>query len=648
MTAFRRLMIVLLVSLLIIGTVIFCLSVSTRLVGEQTTPLGVARNSSQYIVMSDGSQIALDIWLPKDVKKDEKLPVLLSMTRYWRAGHIGWLQRVAYGLGLIDVSPDLSPTVEYLNTDKFIVIKVDARGTGASGGDRVSEWSPAEIKDFGEVAHWASGQPWSNGNVGALGVSYSGNTAEMLTITQSPSVRAVAPLFSDFDPQFHNAMPGGAFNTGFITGWGHANSALDANNVCLLADVPQWACFAVKWWTRGVKPVDEDSSEAMLDDILRSRKSNNVLNAMETVTFRDDVMKDSGGLQLKHVSPVGQKEKIETSTIPMLVFTGWMDAATTDGAIARFQTFSNPQEVYIGAWSHGGQHDTDPFVDAEMKVTPSYKEQLGIVSAFFEKHLREGAVPIADKSIQYYTMGARTWSGTSQWPPANIEHISFKLSTTNQIGQGEQRPNISYDVDFATSSGSSTRWHTQANGGDVVYHQNGEHVKKRLVFRSAPAESHLEITGTPILSLSMSTTADDGLVIAYLEAVSPEGDILYLTEGVLRLLHRKASRELLLPNTYRIYRTFDREDRALVVPGEEFIVELPLIATSFQLPKGYRLQVVLAGADDQLFDHLPAQEEATWTVNLDALKSSIALPVKGGSDNALRAFSTSSAPFILQ
>jgi hypothetical protein len=40
---------------------------------------------SIYLTMRDGVRIAIDIVLPKPLLSDEKLPAIMSMTRYWRA-----------------------------------------------------------------------------------------------------------------------------------------------------------------------------------------------------------------------------------------------------------------------------------------------------------------------------------------------------------------------------------------------------------------------------------------------------------------------------------------------------------------------------------------------------------------------------------
>jgi predicted acyl esterase len=94
-------------------------------------------------------------------------------------------------------------------------------------------------------------------------------------------------------------------------------------------------------------------------------------------------------------------------------------------------------------------------------------------------------------------------------------------------------------VNFTASSGKQTRWHTGLGGGDVVYPDRAEEDKKLLVYTSAPLETDLEITGTPVLTLELSSTTSDGALHAYLEDVSTEGHVTYVDEGILQIMDRK-------------------------------------------------------------------------------------------------------------
>jgi putative CocE/NonD family hydrolase len=173
------------------------------------------QRQSLYLEMRDGVKIAVDVWLPADLEPGQKLPAILRSTRYWRSYQPGPMAPIFRVLGPI-LGQDMDAEGKDWTGTGYALVTVDARGSGASFGQRPIEYSDDEIADLGEVVAWIVAQPWSNGRVGAYGVSYDGNTAELLTALHHPAVKAVAPQYDDFDTQFHLLTPGGVFNQGFI------------------------------------------------------------------------------------------------------------------------------------------------------------------------------------------------------------------------------------------------------------------------------------------------------------------------------------------------------------------------------------------------------------------------------------------------
>jgi uncharacterized protein len=617
--------------LLVSGGVLAVSATFTKIPGEEQVAGGLKRNTAVYVKMTDGTPIAVDIWLPPDIKVGERLPVLTMTTRYWRATAVGWLQRALYGIGLGNEGFTTGPFVDFMQKRRFIILQVDARGTGASGGDRLGEWAPAEVKDYGEVAHWASQQAWSNGNIGAVGGSYEGNAAELYASTGEPSIKAVAPLYDDFDPQMHNSNPGGVFNTGFISLWGKMTGAMDRNDICTVAEASGPMCLFTKWMVPGVKPIDADASGAQLAAILKARKSNNVLNGLSGVEYRDDLFRGGKGLTVSDSSPFSKKAAVEQYQVPMFIMTSWMDAATTDGTLARFTNFKSPQQVTIGAWSHGGGHDADPFAPVENGPVPSKTEQWTLLANFFDKHLRGmGAAP-APNMIRYFTMGERKWHETPIWPPIGTAprtwYFADKSGLADQTSAGVDA-NDSYTVNFAAKTGGKTRWLTQLGGPDVVYPDRRGEDTKLLTYTSAPFNAPTTITGTPIVTVHLSTTATDGMIIGYLEDVAPDGRVTYITEGLLRLTNRKETDKSLSYAPLGVNRSFKRTDALPVVPGEIMKVRLPLLATSVQIKAGHRIRIALAGAADGAFDRMPKAGTPKWTVYRDTSRpSGLELPV---------------------
>jgi uncharacterized protein len=622
-------------TLLALSLCTFALSaILTKLPGQQRTPLGMQRNTALYLGMRDGTKIAADIWVPADLSRGEKLPIITEMSRYWRASEVGWAQRAAYGLGITDIT--VPSHINHFNKRRFIYIVIDARGTGASGGNRRSEWDPEEIKDYAEIVRWASQQPWSNGRVGANGVSYSGNTAELVASTGEPALKAVAPGYDDFDPLLFNSMPGGAFNTGFVTAWSDANKALDANDICTLAEATGIMCWLTKIWTPGVKRVDADKNGRILAEIMKKRRSATTLDVLEGIVYRDDIGIKADGISIADISPYSPARRalVEKYQVPMLVFAGWMDAASGEGALRRFATFNSPQEVYLGMFSHGGGFDTDPLVPLDGPLGMSEEMQRDILTAFFEKHLRsEPAQPLTGKILHYFTAGERTWKTTNSWPIAGTLPKALYFGDRNTLIDTPLASDETdkYKVDFSAEIGEETRYHTQAGGADVRYPNRREQDEKLLTYDGASLISPLTITGTPVLTISLGSTHDDGVVIAYLETVAPNGDVKYITEGLLRFIHRKETTESPPYAQSGVTRSYLRKDGAPLVPGQMTTMRIPMFATSITVPKGYRIRVTLAGAAKGLFDRYPAKGNPTWTVSRSAaLPSFLTLPVISG------------------
>ena len=97
----------------------------------------------------------------------------------------------------------------------YAVVVVDIRGSGASFGSRDSFRSPREREDAYEYPlDWIVAQPWSNGSLGATGVSYLGAASDFLASTGHPAVKAIAPLFAVWDTYLlNNDYPGGVLLT---------------------------------------------------------------------------------------------------------------------------------------------------------------------------------------------------------------------------------------------------------------------------------------------------------------------------------------------------------------------------------------------------------------------------------------------------
>jgi predicted acyl esterase len=117
--------------------------------------------------------------------------------------------------------------------------------------------------------------------------------------------------------------------------------------------------------------------------------------------------------------------------------------------------------------------------------------------------------------------------------------------------------------------------------------------------------------------------------------VAPDGSVTYLTEGQLRLTHRKPCDEPAPFNVYGPCHSFRSEDAAPMPAGSFQEVTLGLHPISVLLRAGHSLRVALAGHDASSFARVPSSGTPTWSVAHDAEHASrIELPVarRGAAD----------------
>lgn len=600
--------------------------------GDRLLPSGDRRNAATYITVRDGVRIAVDTWLPADLSREVRVPTLMRSTRYWRTAATGPLGRVVMAVTRQTGVPE---DVRLFNEAGYAVVLVDVRGSGASFGRRPSEFTREEALDLGEVAGWISAQSWSNGRVGTWGVSYEGNTAAMAAVAANPAVVAIAPQYADFDAYPHLLWPGGVFASGFIGEWGKLVQAMDRNDICALAGVGATMCPILKLLAPGVKPVDdmpEGRGSALLEEAVAQHETPDVSALAALGQFRDHPFVEGGGT-ISDVSINGYRPDIERSSVPIYSWAGWMDAGTVDGALALFSSFDNPVRLSIGPWSHGGGHNTDPFLADDAPTDPDRLTQARLLLDFFDHYVRDGAEDPAPGigRVSYYTFG-EGWKETPSWPPSGLEPTRWYFGESHTLGRAaptDAEAADAHEVDFSHSTGDQTRWHTQLGGSDVIYGDRSLADGTRLTYTSEPMSVDTEITGAVEVDLYVSSTREDGAFFAYLEVVGPTGFSRYVTEGMLRAVHRA---ECPGPAPYPIWgpcHTFAEADAMPLVPGEVALVRFSLFNTSVLVPSGHRIRIALAGSDASVFDRYPPEGAVDWSLHRAAERpSGVVIPMR--------------------
>ena len=556
------------------------------------------KNFSVYVAMPDGVLLATEIYLSDAASRPDRMPAIVEFTRYWRA---------------TDMEPsrtDLPDEIRLSLEAGYAYIVVDVRGTGASQGVRKAEFSLAEARDMPHVIEWVSNQPWSNGRVATMGVSYPGNTAEMAALFRHPALVAAVPKFTDFDWYTSIVLPGGLMNSFIAVRWGAGVRKLDLNDVSVFGE-HEGEPTAENPRVLGVHPVDSDSDGSILAAASRAHSENaSLADQLGTLIYRDEYpiandLDDSGD---KATSVHRTRQRYEETALPMYQWGSWFDAGTAAGILARFAEWDAPYKYVIGAWSHGGGHDANPYAEREQQPQPSVEQQFDDVFAFLDPLMKgeaHGTVP--PKELAYYTVGENAWKTTRVWPPQGQVMERWYLQAGNALAQDEPQTNQGadeYTVDFEAGSGETSRWATQLGGGDVYYGDRAEADSRLLTYTSAPLAGDMEITGSAVISLEISSTHEDGAFIVYLEDVAPDGYVRLLTEGELRAIHRLVSDK---PDyeTFGPFHSFASKDGQPMVPDEIANLSFALLPVSALVRKGHAIRVAIAGHDRDTFIRVP-------------------------------------------
>jgi len=591
--------------------------------------------------MRDGVRIAMNLWVPVESTSPAGLPTILHQTRYYRSMELRLpLRKLMGGKTFEHIIPTAKSRKRFV-ANGYAWVDVDVRGSGASYGGRACEWSPDEIRDGADIVDWVIRQPWSNGKVGALGTSYDGACAEFLLVNRHPAVRAIAPRFALFDAYTDIAFPGGIHATWFTESWGRYNDALDRNSPHEVAG--PW----VKLLITGVQPVQGDRDRSLRAEAIAAHRDNYDVNEQAlSLTFRDDVapsdpfhhhgatdfrlagnpIDESGSIDL--CSPHNYWPDTEASGAAVYNYGGWFDGAYAHSAIKRFLTVSTPgSRLIIGPWNHGGRWHIDTF----RGPSQSDFDHNGELLRFFDHHLkgREGEISIEPK-VHYFTMVENRWKACDVWPPATISR-TYYLAADRKLSLDPPTSDTAgdeYVVDRTVGTGEHSRWRTQvAIGAAVRYPDRSAQDARLLTYTSDVLEHAIEVTGHPIVRLFVTSSTDDGAVFVYLEDVDSDGRVAYVTEGQLRMLHRRLSAA---PPTYRQvvpHRTFTRAAAQPLEPGEIAELTFDLLPTSYVFEAGHRIRLAVAGADASHFAVLPSGPSSLFVRRTRIHSSHIDLPV---------------------
>ena len=277
--------------------------------------------------------------------------------------------------------------------------------------------------------------------------------------------------------------------------------------------------------------------------------------------------------------------------VPALNFTGWNDDPYGQpGAIRNFTGMQKNggsaearrgQRLIVGPWTHTVPRLTRTVyngVDYGPNAAIDYNEP---VLRFFDYWLRGIDNGYStEPPVRIFVMGDNAWRDEHEWPLARTVFKDLFLRTGGKLGPepapaAEASDSFVYDprnvVTFPAIGAPADGWRTVTARRDV------------LTFTTEPLERAIEVTGQILGKLWVSSTAPDSDFTMRILDLDAEGRSRSMTVGFGTLRARYRSTE-------------EHAPPAPLPKGQPTELTISLGYTSYVVPAGHRVQVVVAGS----------------------------------------------------
>jgi predicted acyl esterase len=499
-----------------------------------------------FIPMRDGTRLCADVFLPDG---DGPFPALVGLSPYGKA-----IQSLP-----VPPQPPTSPVYareieagdpQYLTDHGYVHVIADVRGIGKSG-DHYRGWMSAdEARDGHDLVEWTAAQPWCDGNVGMIGVSYYGTIQLRVAATRPPHLKAIMPFNAPADFYREGTHHGGIRHVFFNLIY--RIKAIGANVSTLVEELEPSELDAL------IAELAADPDLQMYPEIY-----NAAIDPNRVPNFFDILARPLDGPFYWERSASTAYDDIE---VPAYCGSGWWAFAHMHlrGAFRNFNGIKAPTKLYV-----------ESRVEAPAPMDQEYNAQ---AVRWYDHWLKGVDNGIMDEPpIRIHVRGAG-FRHEHEWPLARTEWTRFHLRRWNGLST-EPEPVDGYPDTFVQQPPQETA------------------VVQRADYLTPPLLTPLELVGPAALYLHAAIDAEDTNWIVALADVAPDGSVVEVTRGYLKASHRALDEGRSEP-----YLPFHLHQKVEPVsPGEvlEYAIELSPLANVFS--PGHRLRLSITAMDHLLY-----------------------------------------------
>jgi uncharacterized protein len=498
---------------------------------KPSEPSFTVRDEYLRVPARDGVGLHARLWRPVS---DERLPVVVNLDPY-RSSDMRTMGR--------------GDIFHWLARHGYVVAHVSARGTDASEGIAEDEYSRNEQRDGYDAVEWFGSQPWCNGNVAAIGTSYSAFTAIQIAAQQPPHLKAIVPICGTDDRYTDDVH----YHGGLL----HVGDNVMTYGVSMLA-------------ANALPTLPEHGGVGWLDAWTARLESTPFWLPIWMEHQRDGAYWRSGSL-------APNWERIRAAT---LICGGWHDAYRNAG-MRMLDKLTAPKRAIMGPWTHGypdfnavgpsGDFSGEmiAWLDRWLKGIDNGVEREPVLLAYMQEH----ASP--------HAQGANRpgfWRGEPSYPVPGASEVTLYLAQDRALterpgGQGADR--FEYRATLGTGA---LGWGGCPWLGPAADQRPDEALS--VVYTSAPLESPLHVLGNPRIEVRVRSTAPVIALGCKLADVAPDGSSALVTNGILNLTRRHSHAR---PEA--------------VAPGRPYTVTVELDATGYVFRPGHAIRIALSGSD---------------------------------------------------
>ncbi|EID71811.1 MULTISPECIES: CocE/NonD family hydrolase [Rhodococcus] len=511
---------------------------------------GAVADCNVAVPMRDGVDLLADVHRPA---ANGRFPALIAASPYPRQ-----IQDLGAPAGFIEAG-----ATDFWVPRGYVHVIANVRGTGGSGGT-FGFFDARERRDMYDLVEWVAAQPWCDGNVGMIGISYFAMTQLEAAVERPPHLKAIFPVAVTAD-LYEAAVHHGLFNASFVTPF--------LSMLGLTADRTDHL------WRGPLL--------GMARHILTSPRVHHkfaTMNGEAAVTMMHALLKlphdphpwDELWLDAAVRHPTRDTWWEERNLLPLLgnidipVYLGcdWQNVPLhLPSTFTAWRALSGSPTVRMGMLGEYGL--TWPWESLHIEAL-----------AWYDHWLKGADTGILDgPAIRYIVPGADEWHTAESWPPAD----------------GHRELALRADGGLDSEEGDSGSREFMALGAGLSRAKPSPiDPPSSLTWTSRPLDGPLVVVGGIELRLVAAATAADTAWIVTLQDVAPDGSAEDVTAGWVRASLREVDEAASRPGAP----VLPCRNLATIPIGQDITYRIPLVPNARRFNTGHRIQLVLT-SDDQ-------------------------------------------------